>query len=341
MRRGTEASDWTAAAMTAKGVQDQVTNPPPGVIANASPVRSLIAGEALGKFFWGATLFCGFLVLCTSQTTTMDGFTRRWVDVCWTASPQLRRLDVGSIKYVYFTVLVALATLGIIILWVTEKPGFVAKVATTGYNFALAFSAWHTLAINTILLPRKLRPNWFNRIGLVLAGVFFVLLGIMSSIQLYENVRLEKLQKAAKEAQTSVTTKAPRLSETTSWRDASAGVEPALPHGTYASSWSRSGGDTRPLGGNEAARLVRPVAERFRVRLAAAAQRDGRLPLGDLKLVAVRIDDRDGTLNQQLPVVADFDGDWGHNELRLKEPRMTRRARICISRIREFRVIRG
>ncbi len=212
LKRGSEAGDWNGAALTAGGVQKQVTNPPEGVLAHYSPLRSMISGEQLGKFFWGATLFCGFLVLCTSQTTTIDGFTRRWVDVTWTASPQMRELKTSAIKYVYFVVLVALVSIGLLILWVTEKPGFVAKVATTGYNFALAFSAWHTLAINTILLPRPLRPNWFNRIGLVLAGVFFTFLGVMATIQLYNEVRLDRLHKSAKAAAEAKTAAASRKS---------------------------------------------------------------------------------------------------------------------------------
>jgi hypothetical protein len=184
LKRGKDASDWTMAALTAGGVQKHVTDPPPGVLAHSEPLKSTISGVQWGKFFWGATLFCGFLVLITSQTTTMDGFVRRWVDVIWTASPQMRKLEADKIKYVYFTLLCVYAACGVAIIWATEKPGFVFKMATTGYNFALAFSAWHTIAVNTFLMPKELRPGWFPRIGLVLAGVFFSSLGIMSAMQL-------------------------------------------------------------------------------------------------------------------------------------------------------------
>jgi hypothetical protein len=216
LKRGTEAGDWNGAALTAGGVQKQVTNPPSGVLASYSPLRGIITGEQLGRFFWGATLFCGFLVLCTSQTTTIDGFTRRWVDVTWTASPAMRELKTSAIKYVYFIVLVALVSIGLVILWLTEKPGFIFKASTTGYNFALAFSAWHTLAINTLLLPRELRPNWFNRIGLVLAGVFFTFLGVMATIQLYNDVRLDRLHKATKAAKVAAVSVRPAATVTTS-----------------------------------------------------------------------------------------------------------------------------
>jgi hypothetical protein len=182
--RGTNASDWNMAVMTAGGVQKQVESPPPGVLAYHEPLRGLLAGPQWGKFFWGATLFCGFLVLITSQTTTMDGFCRRWVDVTWTAVPALRKLETDKVKYVYFVTLMTLAALGLVIIWLTEKPGFVFKLATTGYNFALAFSAWHTLVVNSVLLPKPLRPNIWSRIGLVLGGCFFITLGIMSALKL-------------------------------------------------------------------------------------------------------------------------------------------------------------
>jgi hypothetical protein len=182
--RGTDASEWNLAALTAGGVQDQVTNPPEGVWAHDPRLRDVISGPQWGRFFWGATLFCGFLVLITSQTTTLDGFTRRWVDVTWTSVPALRKLETDKVKYVYFTLLVSVTLLGLIIIWITDKPGMVFKVASTGYNFAFAFSAWHTIFVNTVLLPKEIRPGWFQRLGLIFAGVFFLSLGIMSVLKL-------------------------------------------------------------------------------------------------------------------------------------------------------------
>jgi hypothetical protein len=114
----------------------------------------------------------------------MDGFCRRWVDVTWTAVPALRKLETDKVKYVYFVTLMSLAALGLIIIWITEKPAFVFELATTGYNFALAFSAWHTIAVNTVLLPRELRPGVLQRVGLFFGGCFFISLGIMSALKL-------------------------------------------------------------------------------------------------------------------------------------------------------------
>jgi hypothetical protein len=179
LRRGTEAGDWNAAVMTAAGVRDQVANPPPGVLAYESGLAQVLSGQAWGNLFWSLTLLCGFLVLATTLISTTDGIIRRWVDVFWTASRRLRETDPEFIRHVYFGVLVAYVAFGIVMLWL-NKPAELIKWATLGFNFALGFSCFHTLVINTLLLPRELRPGWFMRTMLVLGGIFFLLLFVVT-----------------------------------------------------------------------------------------------------------------------------------------------------------------
>jgi len=64
---------------------------------------------------------------------------------------------------------------GMVALWL-NKPAALITWATLGFNLALGFSCWHTLAINLLLLPRELRPGWFMRISLILGGLFFAAL---------------------------------------------------------------------------------------------------------------------------------------------------------------------
>jgi len=163
LRRGTEASDWSAAAMTADGV-------------------AAAAGPTWGPLFWFMTLFCGFLVLGSSAVTMADGFLRRWVDVFWTASLRMRKLDPHTIRYVYFAVLCGYTAFGLTALSLTE-PGKLILWATTIYNYALGFSCWHTLAVNLLILPRELRPGWFTRIAMVLAGLFFTALAVITTLK--------------------------------------------------------------------------------------------------------------------------------------------------------------
>ena len=162
--RGTQASEWVAAGMTADGLRAAV-------------------GPTWGQLFWLMTLFCGFLVLAPSASTTADGVLRRWVDVCWTALPWLRKLEEHKIRTVYFAALCCYATFGLIsiTLW---NPVQLLKWAGNIYNAALGFSCFHVLAVNLILLPKPLRPGWFIRAGLVLSGLFFTALSAITTLKL-------------------------------------------------------------------------------------------------------------------------------------------------------------
>jgi hypothetical protein len=163
---GTQTDNWTSAVMTAGGVQESVT---------------AASGAGLGKFCWFMTIFCGFLVLAPTMSTSADGIIRRWVDVVWTSSGRLRQMDPKAIKTVYFRVLVGYSIFGLVML--SLNPGDLIKYATMCFNIALGFSCWHTIVINSTLLPRELRPGWFVRIALSLSGVFFMLLGSLSVYQ--------------------------------------------------------------------------------------------------------------------------------------------------------------
>ena len=164
LRRGFESDNWTAAAMTAGGVQERVAEQ---------------SGAAMGQVFWFLTLFCGFLVLAPSMSTSADGIIRRWVDVFWTSSARMRRMEDRHIKKVYFRVLAAYSVFGLIMLSMDNPVGLI-QYATMFFNIALGFSCWHTLALNVLLLPRELRPNWCVRVMLALTGVFFFGLGTLT-----------------------------------------------------------------------------------------------------------------------------------------------------------------
>ena len=139
------------------------------------------AGPMLGAIAWYATILCGFLVLGPSVASTADGVIRRWVDVFWTSSPRLQSLAPHKIRYVFFFAVLAYAVFGITTLSL-GKPLQLLKIAANIMNFALGFSCWHTLAVNLILLPRELRPNYFMRICLALSGLFFVVLATITAV---------------------------------------------------------------------------------------------------------------------------------------------------------------
>jgi Mn2+/Fe2+ NRAMP family transporter len=160
--RGTQAKDWVAAGMTADGLRDAV-------------------GPTFGQIFWFLTLFCGFLVLAPAAVTTFDGALRRWVDLCWTGVPFVRKWDPHRIRWLYFGAVCGYAVVGLTALSFAN-PKQLLVWATTIYNTALGVSCFHVLAVNTLLLPRELRPNWFIRIGLVIGGIFFLTLAVIAML---------------------------------------------------------------------------------------------------------------------------------------------------------------
>lgn len=194
LESGTVPKDqWRAAAMTAGGVADRVGGYEPGQRmrdAKTDEERAIAQAYDDGvstrtgwpRAFWYLTLFCGFLVLGTSMASTADGVLRRWVDVFWTALPALRNWDTRHIGKLYFGVLCVYLVFGLIML--TLVPGDKLLIAATGilYNYALGFSCLHVIFVNTVLLPKPLRPGTLSLVGLLLGGIFFSTIAVASTI---------------------------------------------------------------------------------------------------------------------------------------------------------------
>jgi hypothetical protein len=161
------SSGWVAAGFTAGAVRDRVA--------------TSMGSAAWGQLVWYMTLFCGFLVLAPTMSASADGVVRRWVDVFWTASKRLRAMDPGQIRYVYFGTLAVLSAFGLVMLSMNE-PTRLLLLAGMIYNFALGFSCFHTVFVNTVLLPKELRPGWVLRILLFGFGAFFLLVGTLATL---------------------------------------------------------------------------------------------------------------------------------------------------------------
>jgi hypothetical protein len=152
---------WIAAGMTADGVANTI-------------------GGQFANLFWFMTLFCGFLVLLTAMVATADGVLRRWIDVLWTASRRLQTMDPESIGGLYFKVLCGYAMIGVAMLCFVKGDKLLVLSGAI-YNYALGVSCFHALYVNAALLPKEIRPRWFSRLGLVLAGSFFLFIAVLTT----------------------------------------------------------------------------------------------------------------------------------------------------------------
>jgi hypothetical protein len=167
---GTEADRWVMAGMTADGLQGRI-------------------GGALGTFCWYGLMACGVLILIPNTVVDADNTVRRWVDLMWTALPPLRRVNPRRINLLYFLMLVGYVALGVgLLLWV-DTPLDLIKIYGCIANFALGFSCWHTLGVNLTLLPRPLRPGWFLRGAMVLSGLYFTALAVVTFLVFIEVIR--------------------------------------------------------------------------------------------------------------------------------------------------------
>ena len=160
--RGIIAETWSLAGLTAGGVQTRL-------------------GGALGDFAWFMVLLCGILVIVPNTTSAADAFIRRWVEVSWTGLTSLQRWDPHRIRLLYFGVLAAYFAVGLFFLSIARPLWLIVLYGNLG-NFVLGVSCWHVLYVNLTLLPPEVRPGWFGRIGLGLAGTYFVGLAVLTLV---------------------------------------------------------------------------------------------------------------------------------------------------------------
>lgn len=133
-------------------------------------------------WMWYVPLIVGFFVLVPTQVTAAEGLVRRWTEVSWSASKRLSGLHGSQVKYVYFTLLVAYLIWGLfVLLFLGDRQILIVKASGVIMNAALGLTALHTLAVNCLLLPKAVRPNWFMRIGLVLCAIFFIGIAVVTT----------------------------------------------------------------------------------------------------------------------------------------------------------------
>jgi len=128
---------------------------------------------SLAGLFWFVTLLCGFLVLAPGQVSVGDQIARRWTDMVWSASPRVKRLGQGEVRYLYYGILLAYGMWGLVVLWLFPALQ-IAKIGAVLGNVALGVSSLQALYVNRRLLPPTLRPHPLVQLGTALCGVYFL-----------------------------------------------------------------------------------------------------------------------------------------------------------------------
>jgi len=84
-------------------------------------------------------------------------------------------------RTLYFRVLAVYFGVALIFLSFAAPLSLIVLYGNLG-NLALGLSCYHVLYVNLALLPPEVRPGWPARIGLFLAGTYFVGLALLTAV---------------------------------------------------------------------------------------------------------------------------------------------------------------
>ncbi len=121
------------------------------------------------------TLLLAFLsawVLFKTQLDLMEGMTRSVTDILWSGSPRCRAWSKGDVRRIYYSVLAALVSFGLIALRLTH-PIILLQLGANMAGVIFVFAAPHILYVNTRLLPKELRPPLWRRLALLAMALFY------------------------------------------------------------------------------------------------------------------------------------------------------------------------
>ena len=134
--------------------------------------------ESTREILWTVTLLVGLMVFLPSQMSIVDGFSRRWTDILWSSNPTIRqRLEPRQVSRIYYSILACYVVWSFIsatiFLRFGNAPKLMVLVIANLSNVALGVTAFHVLWLNRNLLPRPLRPRWYNQAGIIACGLFY------------------------------------------------------------------------------------------------------------------------------------------------------------------------
>ncbi|MBX7168013.1 MAG: Nramp family divalent metal transporter [Pirellulales bacterium] len=145
-------------------------------IITADGLRHAGFAPTAARLLWITALLTGLMVMLPSQMSIVDDFSRRWTDAIWSANRRVRAtMQPHQVKYIYY------AILGSYVLWsfvcaflFSNAPKLMTDFIANFNNLALGVTAFQLLWCNHRLLPRALRPRWYNTLGVAGCGLFYL-----------------------------------------------------------------------------------------------------------------------------------------------------------------------
>jgi hypothetical protein len=126
----------------------------------------------------------GVWMLFKTQLDILDGTVRAVTDILWTGSDRVRHWAGGEVRIVYYSILAAVVTWGLMALGLAQ-PIILLQLGANIAGVVFVISALHILYVNTTFLPKELQPPLWRRLALVLLALFygfFVYLWLMGGL---------------------------------------------------------------------------------------------------------------------------------------------------------------
>ena len=131
-------------------------------------------GQVFSHYFgpWAATMFflVAFLQIWNTGFGVYDGYARGQADVLYYNVPASRRVHLSKWYYIflYGTLIPACAAF-----FIAKKPLVLVTMGTWLASFAMAFYCPLLAYVNNRLLPKELRPKWYQTLWLLIGTVFY------------------------------------------------------------------------------------------------------------------------------------------------------------------------
>jgi hypothetical protein len=123
-------------------------------------------------------------MLFKSQLDILEGTVRAVTDILWTGSDSVRCWAKGEVRLVYYSVLAAVVTWGLIALGLAQ-PIILLQLGANVAGVVFVISAPHILYVNMKFLPKELQPPLWRRVALIMMALFygfFVYLWLMGGL---------------------------------------------------------------------------------------------------------------------------------------------------------------
>ena len=143
----------------------------------AGAFQARYMAEKMWSGFWFLALLNGFWILFSTQLGNTDCLTRICTDTLWAGWPAVRRQRA---RRVYFLLLMLFAVWGVIALASGDSALSLFRILGLLASPILAVGAIQILVVNMSFLPAQLRPPLWRRVCLILCGLVYGTLAIVS-----------------------------------------------------------------------------------------------------------------------------------------------------------------